>query len=69
MVLGTVNGNIHPAQLALAEALHKAGVPLAVVALRNPFELKLLPSGVFAFALFEYAPKTVQLAARLFTRA
>lgn len=68
VVLGTVNGNIHPAQMALAEALHRAGVPLAVVALRNPFELKLLPGGVFAFALFEYAPKTVQLAMRLFTR-
>ncbi|MDL2293905.1 glycoside hydrolase family 3 protein [Ruminococcaceae bacterium OttesenSCG-928-D13] len=68
LVLGTVNGNAYPAQLRLAGALAKTGIPLACVALRNPFEIELLPEGVFRLALYEYAPETVELAMDYFKK-
>lgn len=68
VVLGTVNGNVYPGQMELAKALAQAGVPFACVALRNPFEIPLLPEGVFSLALYEYAPQTVELAMDYFKK-
>lgn len=68
VVLGTVNGNVHPGQMALAARLAQSGVPFALVALRNPFELALAPAGCFALALYEYAPDTAARAMAFFHR-
>lgn len=66
VVMGTLNGNAHPAQMRLLEALQKSGLPTACVMLRNPFERPLFPEGLFSAALYEYAPKTVEIATELF---
>ena len=69
VVLGTVNGNMHPGQMALAQRLAACGVPFALVALRNPFELEQRPAGCFGCALYEYAPARVKQAFALFAKA
>lgn len=66
VVLGTVNGNIYPGQMQLADALAALPVPLACVALRNPFEQAMWPGDRFTLALYEYAPETVAQAMQFF---
>ncbi len=66
VVLGTVNGSVHPGQMALAQRLAGCGVPFALVALRNPFELEQRPADCFGCALYEYAPARVKQAFALF---
>lgn len=66
IVLGTVNGTVHPGQMALARLLVQTGKPFALVALRNPFELEDRPGDCFALALYEYSPDTVEQAMDLF---
>lgn len=68
IVFGMVNGNSHPAQLQLARILGEASVPLAIVALRNPFELQEIPRKCFSFALYEYSKRTVEIGMRFFRK-
>lgn len=56
LVLGTYNGHILKGQLGLARALAATGLPMIVVALRNPYDLAGLPAHVAALAAWEYTP-------------
>lgn len=53
-VVGLYNAQFRRGQLRLVEALRRAGHPVAAVGLRTPYELSLLPPGVYGVAAFEY---------------
>lgn len=55
IVLGTINAHLNPGQLALAEALAATGKKLTIVALRNPYDLPLLPECECAMAAYDYS--------------
>lgn len=55
IILGTCNGHLFRGQLALAEALAETGKPMAVAALRNPYDLSRLPETVWKLAAYDYA--------------
>ena len=54
IVLGTYNGHILQGQLRLAKALAATGLPMILVALRNPYDLRNMPDHVAALAGWEY---------------
>ena len=60
VVLSTCNAHLFPGQLALVQALHQTGKELTVVALRNPYDLPLLPEGTGRFAIYDYSPEAFQ---------
>ena len=43
ILLLTCNGHLFPGQIALARALHALSKPMMAAALRNPYDLPLLP--------------------------
>ena len=55
IVLGTINAHLSPGQLQLAKALAETGKEMTVVALRNPYDLPLLPDCVCKIAAYDYA--------------
>lgn len=55
IILNTCNGHLFEGQIALAEALAKTGKPLTVVALRNPYDIPLLPDCKCAIAAYDYS--------------
>ena len=55
IVLSTCNAHLHREQLALAKALADTGVPTTVVALRNPYDLPLLPDSIVKLAAYDYS--------------
>jgi len=55
IILGTCNGHLFRGQIALAEALAATGRELTVVALRNPYDLPLLPDCACKLAAYDYA--------------
>lgn len=59
----TYNGHIHKAQLELVKALGETGIPMAVVALRNPYDLKAAPAHAAAVAAWDYTPMTLKVLA------
>jgi len=67
IVLGTYNGNINRGQIDLASALYevaqKKKIPFVVVSLRNPWDLSLLPQGVYGLAAWEYSLKSFEAVA------
>jgi beta-N-acetylhexosaminidase len=70
IVLGTYNGNINRGQIELAcalyEAAQKKNIPFAVVSLRNPWDLSVLPQGVYGLAAWEYSLKSFEAVAAVF---
>lgn len=60
IVLATCNGHLFPGQIALAKALAETGKPLMVVALRNPYDLPLLPSCTCSIAAYDYTGAAFQ---------
>lgn len=54
IVLGTCNAHLFPGQLKLAEALAATGKPMAVAALRDPYDLAALPDDVWKLAVYDY---------------
>jgi len=56
IVMGTYNGHLNQGQLALANAMAGTGLPVVVVALRNPYDLVYLAENIHSFAAFEYSP-------------
>jgi len=72
IVLGTYNGHINRGQIDLARALFEAAqsrrIPFMVVALRNPWDLSLLPQGVYGLAAWEYSIKSFEAIAAVFRR-
>ena len=53
IVMGTINAHLSPGQLALAEALAASGKPLTIVALRNPYDIPLLPDCACKIAAYD----------------
>lgn len=54
IIFNTCNGHLFRGQIALAEALVKTGKPLTVVALRNPYDIPLLPDCACKIAAYDY---------------
>lgn len=52
IVLGTLNAHLRKGQMRLLHELARTGTPMACVALRNPYDLKDLPSHVSALAVY-----------------
>ena len=55
IVLGTCNAHLNRGQLALAETLAATGKELTVVALRNPYDIPLLPACECKMAAYDYS--------------
>ena len=55
IVLGTCNAHLLPGQLRLAQALADTGKELIGVALRNPYDLPLLPDCTCKIAVYDYS--------------
>ncbi len=61
--VNTYNGHLFPGQLELVRALEALGVPMAVTALRNPYDLRHVPEGAAAIAAWDYAEPTLEVLA------
>ncbi|WP_191396482.1 beta-N-acetylhexosaminidase [Flavonifractor sp. An306] len=68
IVLGTCNAHLKAGQLALMEALGALGKPMAVAALRNPYDLLNLPQGAAGIAAWEYTARGLEALAPLLAR-
>ena len=55
IVLGTSNAHLFRGQLKLAQALAETGKELTVVALRNPYDIPLLPECACKIAAYDYS--------------
>lgn len=58
--MGSYNGHLRPGQLALMKALGGCGLPMAVVALRDPYDLASAPAHAAAIAAWEYTPQSLE---------
>ncbi len=58
--VNTYNGHLLPGQMKLVEALGQTGLPMAVVALRNPYDLKHMPAHAAAIAAWDYSTMTLE---------
>lgn len=65
IILGTCNGHLFRGQLELARALAQTGKPMAVVALRNPYDLSALPENVWKLACYDYSPASLSALAEV----
>jgi len=66
LVLGTCNGHLFRGQLALAQALADLKKPMTVVALRNPYDIPLLPDSVCKIAAYDYTIPAFEALADIF---
>lgn len=57
--VGTYNGHLYPGQLALVKALGELNIPMAVVALRNPYDLRYVPEHAAGVAAWDYSYLTL----------
>ncbi|NCC94677.1 MAG: hypothetical protein EOM10_15640 [Opitutae bacterium] len=65
LVVGTYNGRLRPGQLALARAAAQSGLPVCVIALRNPYDLAGLPPTVRTLAAYDYDRRTLPILAQV----
>jgi beta-N-acetylhexosaminidase len=63
IVLGCYNAHLNRGQIELAKALARLSLPLIAVALRNPYDLKLLPPQVYKLAAWEYTENSFEAVA------
>ncbi len=66
IVLGTCNGHLFQGQLKLAEALTALNKPMAVVALRNPYDLSNIHENVWKLASYDYEEPALQALTEIF---
>ncbi len=66
IILATCNGHLFPGQLALARALAATGKPMMVVALRNPYDIPLLPDCACKIAAYDYSRDALRALAEVF---
>ncbi|MEK5026336.1 beta-N-acetylhexosaminidase [Paenibacillus sp. FSL M7-1046] len=64
IVVGTYNAQFNPEQCNLVESLRALGKPLAVVALRNPYDLLAMPEIETYAAAYEGRPLALESAAK-----
>ena len=57
--VGTYNGHLYPGQMALVKALGELNIPMAVVALRNPYDLRDIPAHAAGIAAWDYSYLTL----------
>lgn len=69
LFVNTYNGHMYPGQMALVKALGETGIPMAVVALRNPYDLKEVPPHAAAIAAWDYTPMTLKALAPVLSGA
>lgn len=67
LVLGTYNGHVKQGQLRLLSALAALGLPMACVALRDPYDLAGLPDNVYGLAAYEYNTESLETVAQALT--
>lgn len=60
IVAGTYNGHLRGGQRRLLRKLSELDIPMAVFALRNPYELLELPESVAAVAVWEYSRRSLE---------
>lgn len=56
----TYNGHLFSGQQALVRALGALGIPMAHIALRNPYDLRWTPEGAAAVAAWDYSGPTLE---------
>lgn len=61
IIISTYNAHLQPGQSELVETLSEKGVPTAVVALRNPYDLADLPKGVTGIAAWDNSVMTLEI--------
>ena len=66
IVLNTCNGHLFQGQIALAKALAETGKPLTVVALRNPYDIPMLPGCQCRIAAYDYSTPAFQALEEVF---
>lgn len=66
IVFSTCNGHLFRGQLALAQALASLGKPMTVVALRNPYDIPLLPDTVCKIAAYDYTTPALEALEEIF---
>lgn len=65
VVMSTCNARAFKGQLALAEAVAGTGRPLAIVALRSPYDLPLLPRGAYKLCAWDYSRDALSAVAQV----
>ncbi|CAM3860514.1 beta-N-acetylhexosaminidase [Cohnella lubricantis] len=65
VVVGLVNGQDHPGQLALVRRLAAAGIRVTAVSLGKPYDLEALDAEVCSLAAFEYTPLVLESLRRI----
>lgn len=65
IVMCTCNARMRREQLALAEVLAALGKPMIAVALRDPYDLAVLPEDIGRLAAWEYSPAAIRAVIRV----
>ena len=67
IVFGSYNGHLNRGQMDLAcelfKTANKNGIPFLCLAMRNPWDISLLPEGAYGLVLWEYSQKSFEAAA------
>ncbi|MDR2095325.1 MAG: hypothetical protein LBP76_07380, partial [Treponema sp.] len=63
IVLGCYNAHLNRGQIELAKALAGLPLPFIAVALRNPYDLNLLPPHIYKLAAWEYTENSFEAVA------
>lgn len=64
VVLATYNGHLFQGQLALVKRVATEGIPVCVIALRNPYDLAEVPTSVHQYAAFSYREDVCEACAK-----
>lgn len=67
IIFSSCNAHLFRGQLALAAALSETGVPMTVAALRNPYDLPLMPENAALLAAFDYSRDSLAALADVFS--
>ena len=59
IVVNTYNGHLYDGQMKLVKAMSDMNIPMILIALRNPYDLRGLPSHVAGIAAWDYSNETL----------
>lgn len=59
IVVNTYNGHLYDGQMKLVKAMSDMNIPMILIALRNPYDLRALPSHVAGIAAWDYSNETL----------
>lgn len=68
IVMCTYNMHLKKGQQRLLQKLTKLGMPMTVTAMRDPYDLQMLPEGVTGIEAWDYSAETLELLAEIFRR-